>query len=115
MRKTECLDQQIAEVTVKLRESEAAADDGVRDAVVTIKKYSGADADESKCEVRYGREWAFRRGETAGEKQLARLKKVLEKKEFEITVDLGLGDGESTIFTCDLSLDYVHINADYTT
>ena len=40
-RKAECLDQQIAEVTAKLHESEAAADDGVRDAVATMKKYSG--------------------------------------------------------------------------
>ena len=40
-RKTECLDQQIAEVTAKLHESEAAADDGVREAVATMKKYSG--------------------------------------------------------------------------
>lgn len=39
-RKTECLDQQIAEVAAKLHESEAAADDGVREAVATMKKYS---------------------------------------------------------------------------
>ena len=40
-RKAESLDQQIAEVTAKLHESEAAADDGVRDAVAMMKKYSG--------------------------------------------------------------------------
>ena len=38
-RKADSLDQQIAEVTVKLHESEAAADDGIRDAVATMKKY----------------------------------------------------------------------------
>ena len=41
MRKAELLDKQIAEVSAKLHESEAAADDGVRDAVSTMKKYSG--------------------------------------------------------------------------
>ena len=40
-RKAECLDQQIADVTSKLHESEAAADDGIRDAVATMKRYSG--------------------------------------------------------------------------
>ncbi|WP_270247164.1 hypothetical protein [Coprococcus sp. AM11-30B] len=35
------MNQQITEVTAKLHESEAAADDGVREAVATMKKYSG--------------------------------------------------------------------------
>ena len=39
--KAECLDQQIAEVTAKLHEGEAAADDGIRDAIAMMKKYSG--------------------------------------------------------------------------
>ena len=40
-RRAELLDKQIAEVSAKLHESESAADDGVRDAVSTMKKYSG--------------------------------------------------------------------------
>ena len=48
-------------------------------------------------------------------KQLAKLAKVLKKDAFEVVVDLHLGTGTSSIYTCDLSLDYVHINADYTT
>ena len=40
-RKAELLDKQITEVSAKLHENEAAADDGVRDAVSTMKKYSG--------------------------------------------------------------------------
>ena len=32
-----------------------------------------------------------------------------------IEVDLGLGRGAAQIFTCDLSYDYVKINAEYTT
>ena len=42
-RKAELLDKQIAEVSAKLHESEAAADDGVQDALNTMKRYSGAD------------------------------------------------------------------------
>ena len=43
MRKADLLDKQIAEVSAKLHESEAAADDGVREALDTLKRYSGAD------------------------------------------------------------------------
>ena len=83
--------------------------------VLAAVGYSGADVVDLKAEVFYDGEWAFRRGEVADEKQLARLAKVLNKDEFEVVVDLHLGKGESSIYTCDLSLDYVHINADYTT
>ena len=68
-----------------------------------------------KAEVFYDGVWAFRRGEVAGEAQLAKLAKVLERDAFEVVIDLHLGRGESSVYTCDLSLGYVHINADYTT
>ena len=32
-----------------------------------------------------------------------------------IELDLGLGTGEAVVWTCDLSYDYVRINADYHT
>ncbi len=83
--------------------------------VLAAVGYSGADVADLKAEVFYDGEWAFRRGEVADEKQLDKLAKVLDKDEFEVVVDLHLGRGESSIYTCDLSLDYVHINADYTT
>ena len=83
--------------------------------VLAAVGYSGADVDDMKTEVFYDGVWAFRRGETADEKQLKRLEKVLEKDAFEIVVDLHLGKGESSIYTCDFSVEYVHINADYTT
>jgi glutamate N-acetyltransferase/amino-acid N-acetyltransferase len=47
--------------------------------------------------------------------QLERLGEVLKKDAFEVVVDLHLGKHECSIYTCDFSLDYVHINADYTT
>jgi glutamate N-acetyltransferase/amino-acid N-acetyltransferase len=41
------------------------------------------------------------------------LSKVFKRKEFTVRVDLGLGRGISEIWTTDLSLDYVKINASY--
>ena len=83
--------------------------------VLAAVGYSGAEVVAEKAEVFYGREWAFRRGKVADAAQLAKLAKVMKKPEFEVVVNLHLGDFESTIYTCDFSLDYVHINADYTT
>ncbi len=41
------------------------------------------------------------------------VKEALQKSEFEVCVSLGMGKCEETIWTCDLSHDYVSINADY--
>ena len=83
--------------------------------VLAAVGYSGADVVDMKAEVFYDGVWAFKCGKIADEKQLARLAKVLKKDAFEVVVDLHLGKFESSIYTCDFSLDYVHINADYTT
>lgn len=40
---------------------------------------------------------------------------ALALPDVEILVDLGLGDGEATVWTCDLSYEYVRINGDYRT
>jgi glutamate N-acetyltransferase/amino-acid N-acetyltransferase len=39
--------------------------------------------------------------------------KILKKPEFAVTIDLNMGHGSNSIFTCDFSVDYVKINADY--
>jgi glutamate N-acetyltransferase/amino-acid N-acetyltransferase len=33
--------------------------------------------------------------------------------EIAVRVDLGLGEGEATVYTCDLTKEYVEINGDY--
>ena len=83
--------------------------------VLAAVGYSGATVVDMKAEVFYGKEWAFRFGKIADEKQLKRLESVLKGDSFTVTVDLHLGAFEASIYTCDFSLDYVHINADYTT
>lgn len=37
----------------------------------------------------------------------------LKGKEIEIAVDVGIADGTSTVWTCDLTHEYISINADY--
>ena len=38
---------------------------------------------------------------------------VMSQAEMTIRVDLGRGAAKDTVYTCDLSYDYVKINADY--
>ena len=38
---------------------------------------------------------------------------VLHRDAFNVTLDLGAGSGQATMLSCDFSLDYVKINADY--
>lgn len=83
--------------------------------VLAAVGYSGADVVDMKTEVFYDKVWAFKCGKVADAAQLKKLEKVLKKDAFEVVVDLHLGKFESSIYTCDFSLDYVHINADYTT
>ena len=39
--------------------------------------------------------------------------RVMKQEEILVTVDLGRGGAEDTFWTCDLSHEYVSINADY--
>jgi len=40
---------------------------------------------------------------------------ILKNLEFSITLNLNMGTGYASVFTCDFSIDYVKINADYRT
>ena len=77
--------------------------------------YSGAKIDERTAEVFYGKTWAYKAGRAADSVQLKKLAAELEGPELTVTVDLHLNNREAVIYTCDLSTEYVHINADYTT
>jgi glutamate N-acetyltransferase/amino-acid N-acetyltransferase len=45
----------------------------------------------------------------------AALRRTLAKPEIGLTLDLGLGPASATVWTCDLTYDYVRINAEYHT
>jgi glutamate N-acetyltransferase / amino-acid N-acetyltransferase len=45
---------------------------------------------------------------------LARARAIFQQKTIRLRIDLGLGRAEAVVWTCDLTPDYVRINADYT-
>jgi glutamate N-acetyltransferase/amino-acid N-acetyltransferase len=68
-----------------------------------------------KTRIRVGGIAVFSRGESAGAAARKRAEKAMRADEILIQVDLALGRGSARLFTCDLSYDYVRINAEYTT
>jgi glutamate N-acetyltransferase/amino-acid N-acetyltransferase len=71
--------------------------------------------DLPRTEVRLGGVPVFRAGASTGTAARARAGRALRARDVEIAVHLGRGPGRCRIWTCDLSYDYIRVNADYTT
>ncbi len=52
-------------------------------------------------------------GVSCGNEAEVRATEVLKQAQFSILIDLNMGTGRASMFTCDFSIDYVKINADY--
>ncbi|MGD2187097.1 MAG: bifunctional glutamate N-acetyltransferase/amino-acid acetyltransferase ArgJ, partial [Desulfobacterales bacterium] len=52
-------------------------------------------------------------GVGCGKEAEAKATQILKQSEYTITIDLKAGKAAASVFTCDLSIDYVKINADY--
>lgn len=81
--------------------------------VIAAVGYSGVPVKEEKIEIYINDICLFDRGlPTMREDEL---KESLKQREIEILINLNLGKGHTTIFTTDLSEDYVRINSAYRT
>jgi glutamate N-acetyltransferase/amino-acid N-acetyltransferase len=69
----------------------------------------------ARAEVRLAGVSVWRRGEPTGAGARARAGRAMRRREVEVAVELGAGRHGATVWTCDLSYDYVRVNADYTT
>ncbi len=77
---------------------------------------SGVECDENKLKISFENVVVYNRGEILFDEETEnKAHNVMKKDEFKIYVDLGMGDGKFTAYGCDLSYDYVKINAEYRT
>jgi glutamate N-acetyltransferase/amino-acid N-acetyltransferase len=76
---------------------------------------SPARIDQDRVAIAFGAEGVVERGMLREGARLDRVREVMAGPEYDITIDLGLGTGEDRVLTCDLSEEYVRINAKYTT
>ncbi len=76
---------------------------------------SGVDFDGNCVDIFFDDVAMVRDGLGLGAEQESLATKVLKQDAFTIRVDMKNGSGERRIYTCDLSIDYIKINADYRT
>lgn len=80
--------------------------------VMAIGK-SGAEADRDLLSIRFGDVVVAEKGWVAESYREELGAAKMKLPEIEIGVDLGLGQGKATVWTCDLTHGYISINADY--
>ena len=81
--------------------------------VVMAVGKSGAAADRDRLSIRFGDITVAENGWRAPHYSEDETSAYMKNQELEIGVDLGIGDGKSTVWTCDLTHGYITINADY--
>ncbi len=81
--------------------------------VVMAVGKSGEAADRDKLSIWFGPHIVARNGERAAEYVEATVAGYMKNSEIVIGIDVGVGGGAATVWTCDLTHDYVSINADY--
>ena len=81
--------------------------------VVMAVGKSGANADRDRLSIRFGDVLVAHNGQVAEGYSEAAAAKHMKGENICLSVDLGLGSGAATVYTCDLTAQYISINADY--
>ncbi|KJZ19370.1 bifunctional glutamate N-acetyltransferase/amino-acid acetyltransferase ArgJ [Loktanella sp. S4079] len=81
--------------------------------VVMAVGKSGAKADRDRLTIKFGDITVAENGWVSPDYTEEAGSTYMKNQELTIAVDLGLGDGQSTVWTCDLTHGYIDINADY--
>lgn len=81
--------------------------------VVMAVGKAGEPADRDTLCIRFGATQVARNGLAVEDYDEAPVAAHLKGSEIEIGVELGLGEGRATVWTCDLTHGYISINADY--
>ena len=74
---------------------------------------SGEPADRDKISIWFGNILVAEQGWVASSYREDLGQNYMKNQELKITVDLAIGDGSATVWTCDLTHQYIAINADY--
>ena len=77
--------------------------------------YAGVPFDEAGVTITIGGLLVFDHGRRSDTFDEAAVHARMLEREYTIALDLGMGNGRCSFLTCDLTVEYVHINADYST
>ncbi|MDQ0202654.1 bifunctional glutamate N-acetyltransferase/amino-acid acetyltransferase ArgJ [Pectinatus haikarae] len=82
--------------------------------VLCAAGYAGANMIPEKTVVKFGNITVYENGTGASFDKKA-LQKIMAEHDIIIDIDLSLGSADATVWTCDLSYEYVKINGEYHT
>ncbi len=74
---------------------------------------SGVKFAPDRVDIAFGDSFLVRKGLGLGKEAEQAATQVLKEKSFTVTIDLNDGKASAEVYTCDFSMDYVKINADY--
>jgi glutamate N-acetyltransferase/amino-acid N-acetyltransferase len=77
--------------------------------------YSGVEFDPAQVTVKIGDEPVYEGGMRSAAFDETRAHAVMQRRDYTIAMDMGQGQAECMFVTCDLTEEYVRINADYST
>lgn len=81
--------------------------------VVMAVGKAGEPADRDRLSIGFGGVWCAKEGLPLSDYDEAPVAAHLKGRDITIEVDLGLGEGRASVWTCDLTHGYIAINADY--
>ncbi len=81
--------------------------------VVMAVGKAGEPADRDKLAIRFADKWVAQSGLAVDSYDEAPVTAHLKGQDIRIGIDIGLGEGRATVWTCDLTHGYISINADY--
>lgn len=77
--------------------------------------YSGVEFDPAAVTVNIGNLAVFENGMRSPKFDEIATHAAMQQREYTIAISMGQGEGKCRFLTCDLTVEYVHINADYST
>ena len=81
--------------------------------VVMAVGKAGEKADRDRLSIWFGGVRVAHKGLRDPAYDEAEVSKIMKRQEIVITADIGVGSGAATVWTCDLTKEYVAINGDY--
>jgi len=81
--------------------------------IMAVLGSCGVDMDEVRTDISFGKTNLVEKGVVLGKHAEKEAAAALKQREIHIGIDLHKGKGEATLWTCDLSTEYVKINAAY--
>ncbi|ACK51445.1 arginine biosynthesis bifunctional protein ArgJ [Methylocella silvestris BL2] len=81
--------------------------------IVAAVGKAGEKAERDLLAIWFGEIRVAHRGRRDPSYDEAEVSKLMKEKEIKIYVEIGIGTGQATVWTCDLTKEYVEINGDY--